>query len=122
MSVLSQHVFQTERKSDYRQQQAAVFLQSPHEAEEGHAGDDDAEDHEHAGYVEFGEAGGERGNPEVHQQVDAETEHDHAANLITEQLMLANRLRLQRRSQSPAGSGSPQQYEDFYNVTLFTLI
>lgn len=90
VSRLAVNVLSQQWKSGYRQQQAAVFLQSPHEAQEGHAGDDDADDYDHAGYVELGEAGGERGNPEVYQQVDAKAQHDHAENLTREQLMSAN--------------------------------
>lgn len=68
----------------HRKQEAAVFLQSPHETEEGHTRDDDAADEKNVGYVEAGKAGGEHGHPEVHQQVDAKDEHSHATNLTTE--------------------------------------
>lgn len=75
----------------HRQKEAAVFLQSPHETEEGHTRDDDAADEKNVGHVEAGKAGGKHGHPEVHQQVDAKAEHSHATNLTIEQLISANK-------------------------------
>lgn len=76
----------------HRQQEAAVFLQSPHETEEGHTCDDDAAGEKNVGRAGAGNAGGEHGHPDGHQQVDAKAEHSHATNLTTEQLISANTI------------------------------
>lgn len=65
----------------YRQEETAVLLQSAQEAQEGHAGDDDAADQEHVGEVEVGQGRGERGHPEVHHHIHPEAQHRHATHL-----------------------------------------
>lgn len=47
----------------YREQEAAVLLQSTKEANERNTGDDDAADQQHVGHTEVGQAGSEGSHP-----------------------------------------------------------
>lgn len=65
----------------YHEEEAAVLLQRSQEPQEGHAGDDDAADDE---YVSGCQVGSEGRHLDGHQQVDAQSQHRHAAHLAAE--------------------------------------
>lgn len=62
----------------YHEEEAAILLQSSKKTKEGHTGDDDASDDQH---VARRQVGSQCLYVEAHQQVNAQTEHGHTADL-----------------------------------------